>query len=204
MVIDPQQSRPSRTFTKLLIGAIVPRPIACVSTAQCGRHPKSGDVQLFHPQVSANRCDVVSTPWARGPVKRKDTFATSQRPKSRGCNIVSEEFEKRIGRDSADFPHEGDEFEASGLTAFVPSDLVKARARGRVARTHGVQAASIDPHRRLPLSASLVLGEVLPMSVDAPISMTSSLPGPAAADRKNGPAPITRNYRPVRDIRPKL
>src|SRR5882724_4520103 len=100
-----------------------------------------------------------------GPDPRKDTLRNISETQEFVVNIVSEEFAEKMNVTSADFPPDVDEFEASGLTP-VPSDLVKP---ARVAESHvhmECKLYQVIHISDLPLSGSLVLGEVLRFHVD--------------------------------------
>src|SRR6266446_2754413 len=123
MIITPQE-HDYRNIYKLMIGAIVPRPIAFVSTVS-----PEGILNLapfsFFTGVSANPPVICFSPMIRGSDgMRKDTLRNIEATKEFVVNVVSEEFAEKMNICSAEFPPEVDEFEASGLTP-VPSDLVK-------------------------------------------------------------------------------
>ena len=45
--LDPKEQKPQDIY-KLLVGSVVPRPIAFVFLDGCGRYSQSGAFQLFH------------------------------------------------------------------------------------------------------------------------------------------------------------
>jgi len=107
-----------------MIGAIVPRPIAFVSTLS-----RDGVRNLapfsFFTGVSARPPIICFCPMRRdGANPRKDTLANISATREFVVNVVSEEFAEQMNMTSGEYPPEVDEFELSGLTP-IPSDLVK-------------------------------------------------------------------------------
>lgn len=161
MIIDPNSISPQNNY-KLLVGAVVPRPIAFVSTVS----PEGGRNLApfsFFTVASANPPVVCFTASFREP--RKDTLVNVRATKEFVVNIVSAEFAERMNVTSGEFPYGVDEFAVAGLTP-VPSDLVKPPR---------VQEAHVNMECRLlqtvevsnqPLGGTLVLGEVVRFHVD--------------------------------------
>ena len=166
MIIDPASTEPRNVY-KLLIGAIVPRPIAFVSTISA-----EGILNLapfsFFTAASANPPVVCFAPSTRSAGKKKDTLRNIEDTGEFVINVVSEEFAEQMNLCSAEFPPEVDEFAASGLTP-LPSDLIQPP---RVRESH------INMECRLmqvvyvsskPMGGSLVIGEVVRFHVDEAI-----------------------------------
>jgi flavin reductase (DIM6/NTAB) family NADH-FMN oxidoreductase RutF len=164
LIVDPAEAGHQDVY-KLLIGAIVPRPIAFVSTIS-----PEGILNLapfsFFTAVSANPPVICFCPVRRpGPDPRKDTLRNISATREFVVNIVSEEFAQKMNICSAEFPPEVDEFAASGLTP-VQSDLVKPP---RVAESHIHMECKLYltiEIGALPGSGNLVLGEVVRFHVD--------------------------------------
>lgn len=164
MIVDPREAGFQNVY-KLLIGAIVPRPIAFVSTVS-----REGVRNLapfsFFTAVSANPPVICFCPTRRpGPDPYKDTLRNILATKEFVVNVVSEEFAEQMNISSAEFPPGVDEFEASGLTP-IPSDLVMPP---RVAESHVHMECKLYLTFEIgeaPGSGSLVLGEVLRFHVD--------------------------------------
>src|SRR5438552_13112309 len=107
---------------KLLIGAVVPRPIAFVSSTSAEGVRNLAPFSFFNaicgePPVI---CFSVSN---REP--RKDTLANVRATGEFVVNIVSEEIAAQMNLASGDYPSDVDEFDVSGLTP-IASDLVRA------------------------------------------------------------------------------
>lgn len=164
MTIDPASTAPANIY-KLMVGAIVPRPIAFVSTRAA-----DGTLNLapfsFFTGVSADPPVICFSPMIRGSDgARKDTLRNVELTGEFVVNVVSEEFVRQMNICSAEFPPEVDEFQASGLTP-MPSDVVTPP---RVKESHismECRLLQIVDVSAKPLGGSIVLGEVVRFHVD--------------------------------------
>ena len=164
MIIDPQ-AHEHRNIYKLMIGAIVPRPIAFVSSIS-----PEGILNLapfsFFTGISANPPVICFCPMIRSSDgRRKDTIRNIEATREFVVNIVSESFANQMNICSTEFTPEVNEFEMSGLTP-IQSDLVKP-PRVKESRINMecrlLQIVDVSPK---PLGGSIVLGEVLRFHVD--------------------------------------
>jgi flavin reductase (DIM6/NTAB) family NADH-FMN oxidoreductase RutF len=156
VIVDPATTAPLNIY-KLLVGTVVPRPIAFVSTIS-----PEGVANLapfsFFTVASANPPVLCFTTSFREP--RKDTLVNVRATKEFVVNIVSEEFADKMNATSAEYPYGVDEFAVAGLTP-VASDLVRAP---RVKESHVnmecklLQTVEVSNQ---PLGGTLVLGEVV-------------------------------------------
>lgn len=109
-----------KTLYAFLISAVVPRPIAFVSTVS-----SEGVVNLapfsFYGLMSHDPPTLVFCPIYRGG-KPKDTLANCQATGECVVNMISEHFVEAANCCCGEYPPEVDEFELSGLTK-VPSKL---------------------------------------------------------------------------------
>ncbi|MFQ6673732.1 MAG: flavin reductase family protein [Fidelibacterota bacterium] len=115
MIIDPRDHPFSDTH-KLMIGSILPRPIAFVSTVS-----KDGITNLapfsYFNGVCSNPPTIMFAPSRRGyDGKTKDTLNNIRDTREFVVNIVSEDFAEQMVRCSTDFDPDVDEFDISGLT----------------------------------------------------------------------------------------
>jgi len=106
-----------------MIGSIVPRPIAFVSTINAEGKRNLAPFSFFNG-VCSNPPIVLFSTVIRKDGKHKDTLNNVQATKEFVVNIVSEEFAEKMNLTSADVPPDVDEFTLSGLTP-TPSDCVK-------------------------------------------------------------------------------
>lgn len=162
MIVDPASQPPINTY-KLLIGSIIPRPIAFVSTISADGVNNLAPFSFFNA-VCADPPTVLFCPNNRNPVK--DTLANVRATGEFVINIVSEDIAGKMNVCSGDYAAGVDEFEVSGLTP-VPSDLVKP---ARVLESHVnmeckvSQIISIGDNPQW--GGNLVLGQVLRFHVD--------------------------------------
>jgi flavin reductase (DIM6/NTAB) family NADH-FMN oxidoreductase RutF len=161
VIIDPATSAPINIY-KLLVGAVVPRPIAFVSTIS-----PEGVANLapfsFFTVASANPPVLCFTASYREP--RKDTLVNIRAMKEFVVNIVSEEFAAKMNVTSGEYPYGVDEFAQSGLTP-VESDLVRPP---RVKESHvnmECKLLQVIEVSNRPMGGTLILGEVVRFHVD--------------------------------------
>jgi flavin reductase (DIM6/NTAB) family NADH-FMN oxidoreductase RutF len=159
LVFDPAEHAQGDIY-KLMVGAIVPRPIALVSSVDEAGVRNLAPFSYF-TACSSNPPVVVFCPIFRPvPPAAKDTLRNIMATREFVVNVVSEEFVERMNATAAQVGPEVDEFELSGLTP-VASDLIKP---ARVAESHvhmECRLRQIVQVSDKPGGGSLVLGEVL-------------------------------------------
>ncbi len=124
MLIDPKKQTFKENY-KLMIGSILPRPIAFISTiSQDGIHnlaPFS-----FFTGITSDPPTICFSPTRRGTDgEAKDTLKNIKATGEFVINIVNEAIVKEMNETATEFPPEVDEFLQSGLTA-VPAEIVSA------------------------------------------------------------------------------
>jgi flavin reductase (DIM6/NTAB) family NADH-FMN oxidoreductase RutF len=159
LAIDPAKESTNNIY-KLMIGAIVPRPIALVSSIDA-RGVRNLAPFSYFTACSSNPPVVVFCPVLRpSQPMAKDTLRNILETHEFVVNIVSEDFADKMNACSAAVPPEVDEFELSGLTPLA-SEVVKP-ARVAESRVHMecrlLQVVHVGDK---PGSGTLVLGEVL-------------------------------------------
>src|SRR5512139_186466 len=123
MIIDPGGVEP-RNIYKVMIGLIVPRPIAFVSSVNASGARNLAPFSFF-TAISANPPAICFAPMTRGAgATQKDTLRNIAATGEFVVNVVSEAFADHINVPSPEFPPNLDEFISSGHTP-VPTDLVK-------------------------------------------------------------------------------
>ncbi|WP_456272152.1 flavin reductase family protein [Bacillus sp. AK031] len=115
MEIKPD-TLPWKDAYKLLVGSIVPRPIAFVSTID-----EEGRANLapfsFFTAISADPMLVCFSPMRRGTDgSKKDTLNNIENTKEFVINVVSEEFTEQMNNTAIEYEAGVDEFEETGLT----------------------------------------------------------------------------------------
>ncbi len=159
MIIRPENAGP-RDLYKLLIGLVVPRPIAWVSTV--GR---DGIFNLapysFFNAVSADPPVVCFAP-SRRPTgdNRKDTLRNIEDSGEFVVNMVSEDLAEAMNHTSAEVGPEISEFDLAGVTP-EPATLVGAPMVKEARAKMECKLRQIIPMGDRPTSGMLVLGDVV-------------------------------------------
>lgn len=156
--IDPASQAPLDVY-KLLVGSVVPRPIAFVSSLSSSGVRNLAPFSFF-TVASSNPPVVVFQNSVRGNGGMKDTVTNIRETGEFVVNIVSEDFAEQMNLTSADVAPEVDEWNLSGLTP-LPSEFVKPPRVGESRIHMECRLIQIVPVSDKPLGGSLVLGEVL-------------------------------------------
>ena len=115
-----------KTNYKFLIGSILPRPIAVISTRNLDGSNNLAPFSFF-TAVSAKPMIVGFSPLIRTSTgEKKDTVINIEREKEFVVNFVTEENMQKINETSAELAYGEDEFQFAGLTA-LKSDMIKTR-----------------------------------------------------------------------------
>ncbi len=194
---------------KLLIGAVVPRPIALVSSIDARGIANLAPFSYFM-LCSSNPPFAIFSPAHRGASKPpKDTLRNVEETGDFVVNVVSEEFLQQMNLTAADYPPDVDEFAVSGLT---PS-------RSEHVKSPGVEEAHVRLECRLhqvlvlsdkPGGGSLVIGEIVAIQVDRGVladpekSVFKIDPGKLRAMGRMGGPTYVRTQDRVDVERPKL
>ncbi|RPI09467.1 MAG: flavin reductase family protein [Zetaproteobacteria bacterium] len=162
MEIDPQ-SMPAPAVYKLLIGCIVPRPIAWVSTVDADGVNNLAPFSFFmgvcnDPPTLAFSAGPRSGGSGPGTAGLKDTVRNLEATGDFVVNVVDDALAERMNRTSGDYPPEVDEFRVAGLTA-APGVKVRAPRVGEAPIGMECRVAQILRVGRGP--HSLVLGEIV-------------------------------------------
>jgi len=204
LTVDPQTARHIDIY-KLMIGSIVPRPIALVSTVSHDGIRNLAPFSFF-TGISSKPTMICFCPGPRpAGGARKDTLENISRTKEFVVNIVSEEIAEAMNLTAGEYPPDADEFAIAGLTA-IPSDLVRPP---RVAESHVNMECrlylSIE-FSELPGGGNLVIGEVLRFHVDDRIVENFKIDPDKlrAVGRMGGPTGYTRTRDRFDMIRPKV
>ena len=128
MIYDPTEKPFSETH-KLMIGSIVPRPIAFVSTISKDGNNNVAPFSYFNG-VCSNPPTVMFAPARRGwDGKEKDTLTNIRDNNEFVINMVSESFAEKMVKCSTDFDPNIDEFEISGLTPESSNKVLPPRVK---------------------------------------------------------------------------
>lgn len=164
MLLNPADlSIPDRY--KLLIGGIVPRPIALVSTLSASDQPNLAPFSFF-AGVGSNPMTLLFCPATTPQGSEKDSLRNAK-PLSEGgtgefvVNVVPEAIAQQMALCSAELPPHESEWDLSKLTMATSIAVKPARvAESPVAyECRTLQVIRTNPHE--PSSGNIVLGEVL-------------------------------------------
>lgn len=153
---------------KLLISAIVPRPIAFVSTVNAAGVGNLAPFSFFNGVSSDPACLVISITPKNGPdgaAAKKDTLRNIEETGQFVVNTVSAPMTEAVNQCSALYPYGVDEMREVGLTP-LPSTLVRP---ARVAESPVQMECEL--YRKLEIgdgrvgSATLIVGRILAMHV---------------------------------------
>ena len=115
MIYDPAEHPFSETH-KLMIGSIVPRPIALVSTTSNNGINNLAPFSYFNG-VCSKPPTIMFAPARKGwDGKEKDTLINIRNTKEFSINIVSENIGEKMVKCSTDYEKEVDEYSKSGLS----------------------------------------------------------------------------------------
>ena len=115
MIYDPAEHPFSETH-KLMIGSIVPRPIALVSTTSNDGINNLAPFSYFNG-VCSKPPTIMFAPARRGwDGQEKDTLINIRNTKEFSINIVSEDIGEKMVKCSTDYEKEVDEYSKSGLS----------------------------------------------------------------------------------------
>jgi flavin reductase (DIM6/NTAB) family NADH-FMN oxidoreductase RutF len=150
---------------KFLIGSIVPRPIAVVSTLN-----ENGSNNLapfsFFTACSAKPMIVAFCPLIRVSTgEKKDTVINIEREKEFVINFARVETMEKINLCATELEYGKDEFELSGLTP-VDSEIVKAKRVAESLIHFECKLHDINYFGKEAGAGSIIFGEVVKVHVD--------------------------------------
>lgn len=155
MQIDPQTA-PQQSIYKLLIGCVVPRPIAWVSSLSEDGIPNLAPFSFF--MAVCNDPPTVAFSSGRRAGNKKDTVRNIEYTQDFVVNLVDDALAEQMNLTSGEYPSEVDELAVTGLTA-APSVKVKAPRVAESPINLECRVVQILPIGHGP--HSLVLGEIV-------------------------------------------
>lgn len=155
MELDPKTLKSESTY-KLLIGCVVPRPIAWVSTVGADGVNNLAPFSFFMGVCG----DPPTIAFSSGRRSRdhKDTVRNAEHTGDFVVNIVDDDRAEQMNLSSGEYPAEVDEFALTGLTA-APGVRVRAPRVVEAPVSLECRVAQVVPVGRGP--HSLVLGEIV-------------------------------------------
>ena len=155
MHIDPQIAAPQAIY-KLLIGCVVPRPIAWVSSLSDDAIPNLAPFSFF--MAVCNNPPTLAFSSGRRADKKKDTVRNIEYTQDFVVNMVDDALAEQMNLTSGEYPPDVDEFALTGLTA-APGIKVKAPRVAEAPISMECRVVQILPVGHGP--HSLVLGEIV-------------------------------------------
>jgi flavin reductase (DIM6/NTAB) family NADH-FMN oxidoreductase RutF len=155
MHIDPQIAVPQSIY-KLLIGCVVPRPIAWVSSLSDNAVPNLAPFSFF--MAVCNNPPTLAFSSGRRADKKKDTIHNIEYTQDFVVNMVDDALAEQMNLTSGEYPPDVDEFAFTGLTA-APGIKVKAPRVVEAPISMECRVVQILPVGHGP--HSLVLGEIV-------------------------------------------
>ena len=114
---------------KLLVGSILPRPIAFVTTIDENGVANAAPFSFF-TAICADPMLICFSPMRRGTDgKKKDTLANIEATKEFVINIVSEEWTEKMNRCATEYSADIDELERAGLTKELSQTVKPPRVK---------------------------------------------------------------------------
>ena len=155
MELDPKTLKPESTY-KLLIGCVVPRPIAWVSTVGADGVNNLAPFSFFMGVCG----DPPTIAFSSGPRAKdhKDTVRNAEHTGDFVVNIVDDDRAEAMNLSSGEYPAGVDEFALTGLTA-APGVKVRAPRVLEAPVSLECRVARVVPVGNGP--HSLVLGEIV-------------------------------------------
>ncbi|MEQ8662176.1 MAG: flavin reductase family protein, partial [Gammaproteobacteria bacterium] len=163
MIIDPQATEPVSIY-KLMIGSIVPRPIAFVSTRGVDGVNNLAPFSFF-TGVSANPPVIGFSPMINLESRRRDSRVNAEARGEFCVNVVSERIAAQMNQTAVDVPPEVDEFTLANLTPCA-CDLIDAPRVAEAMIAMECRLLQVVDISDKVLGGAFVMGEVVRFHVD--------------------------------------
>ncbi len=158
MKLDPKGMR-KRDLHELLLSAVLPRPIAFVSTiGEDGVH-NLAPYSCFAPIGMKPPLVCIQIGWKRDGQK-KDTLKNIEFSGDFVVNVVTETLAKAMNQSAYEYPSNVDEFKEVGLTP-SKSDLVKSPLLAESPVNMECKMLQITAFGGIPMGSNVIIGEVV-------------------------------------------
>ncbi len=158
MMIDPSALE-RREVYKLLIGAVVPRPIAWVASVNVAGQPNLAPFSYFNI-ACANPPTLLFCPNRRADGTKKDTLLNIEATGEYVIHIVDDARVAAMNQTSAEYPPGTNEFEVAGLTP-LPSVEVRAPRVAEAPIAFECRLFQVVPVGDGPSGGEVVIGRVV-------------------------------------------
>ncbi len=165
--IDPASGSATDIY-KLMIGMVVPRPIAFVSSLDEKGIRNLAPFSYFMACTADPPVVCFVSSYRKSETPTKDTLRNICATKEFVVNIVSEDFADKMNLTSAEVAPEVDEFELSGLTP-IASELVRPPRVGESRAQMECRLRQLLPIGNAPGGGTVIFGDVLRFHVDETI-----------------------------------
>jgi flavin reductase (DIM6/NTAB) family NADH-FMN oxidoreductase RutF len=165
--IDPDGSSATEIY-KLMIGMVVPRPIAFVSSLDENGVRNLAPFSYFMACTADPPVVCFVSSYRKAETTTKDTLRNISATKEFVVNIVSEDFAEKMNLTSAEVAPEIDEFELSKLTP-IASELVRPPRVGESRAQMECRLRQLLPIGNAPGGGTVIFGDVLRFHVDETI-----------------------------------
>jgi flavin reductase (DIM6/NTAB) family NADH-FMN oxidoreductase RutF len=156
--LDPQTLGERETY-KLLIGCVVPRPIAWVSTLDVAGVRNLAPFSFFNGIGSNPPALSISINYVDGLDQRKDTLRNISDTGEFVVNIVDEDLAQAMNATAANYPPGVDEFAIAGVAA-APSTTVRPARVASAPVSLECRLFTLVPVGQGPGSATVVIGVI--------------------------------------------
>ena len=165
MILDPKYQSFKDNY-KIMIGSIVPRPIAFVSTISKDGVDNVAPFSFFNG-VCSNPPTISFCPVRRGTDSEiKDTLRNIQDTGVFALNIVSESFAAEMVKTAIEYPVEVSEFDKTGLTPITCNKILAPRVSESKISFECELNQIIEVGDGSPGSGALILGTIVLFHVD--------------------------------------
>ncbi len=172
MILNPEEMSSSAIY-HAMVSAIVPRPIAWVSTISSAGVANLAPFSFFSG-VTANPPSVMFSPVNRPDGSSKDTVVNIRDNGQFVINVVPFALAEQMNLTSGDFPAETSEFQAAGLTPIASSKVEPPRVKESPIQMECELIKIVDIGEG-PLAANLVVGKILLIRVDDQVTTDSRI-----------------------------
>lgn len=158
VVLDPSELDAIDGY-KLLIGLVVPRPIAWVGTLDTDGRPNLAPYSFFNG-VAATPPHIMFSTIGRGASAGKDTLINVRETGEFSVNFVSEDVAEAMNVTSGNYPPDVNEFEVAGVTA-GEGEVITAPLVRESKASFECRLVDIVHVGQLPMPGNIVIGQVL-------------------------------------------
>lgn len=158
VILDPSELEPVDGY-KLLIGLVVPRPIAWVGTRDEDGRPNLAPYSFFNG-VAATPPHVMFSTVGSGASAGKDTLRNVRATGEFSVSLVTEEVAEPMNVTSGNYPPDVNEFEVAGVTP-VAGVVIGAPLVAEAKAGFECRMVDIVHVGEMPMPGNIVIGEVV-------------------------------------------